>query len=836
MPMGWPTGRQSTPISTLHMDLDPLDSIFLLPSSSKAPADGAGKAHCDDLTTPTSQSLESEDLVMLDIFHAFDRNEQNLYEERSQPSRKAHQWWSGESDGPQSSPFPPAQSLALQQRIRSNAPSPSPTPSYFAAAKSQVQGFEAEANDDIDIDLNVQPQTFFVGVIDVSKVDLGVLSNRSMVYCLSGSNGVEPFNSERCPTIRGSMTQMAAETCPSAQGHAVDYSSVQETGLRDIVQQEPMVRAQQKVLSHQSEAQALSQISMRLSALLARRLQEDRSLLFDSLQLAASLAKKMTLAVKKARAAESIIWSVVLRTTSTHETLALQQQAEDAQQLTQEMMANQRHVHRQQQYLGAMVPQFSSSPQRTLPAQSAIYQPQAQRRNQTRVQHISQVQEALAHVYQATGHTQQALEKAVRTTGAQQKAQEFVAHRQAQHQHRLYNAQDQSHSQQQALQARCLSRPVAYPQQRQLQATVSTAQRAVRPGQLFTAQLCVNGHCCPYSDPRSRRTTPEAHQGADPFLRGGSSGDKRTPKSTAREFNEDVSEDVQPFSYTLDVVRASGSVRQSSNSLYHSEVATMGQQRGLTNTPSLQASTTSTIRRRDSIIDRLGESQLNNVVLRNGMDPHIMTREQKRELAQNDLNNWREEQRGRLRATPNPFAQPSSSSVISRQNDGQDHDIVGGHMNTAARTLVTSLEQTRIASAGEKLRTFDAEMAESTALVRGIYKRTQTQIQARLRQLAQVQQRGLLHEQISRRNALPSSPYPSIVGPTPYPSKAGPARRYVLANQEHLRTSQHDSPHIVVSRPSSRVSASHILFAEIVDEVTRDVLAPGPGRCGITGV
>lgn len=627
-----------------------------------------------------------------------------------------------------------------------------------------------------------------------------------MVSRLSDSNGVKSFNSERCPSIRDGMSQMAAETSASIQGHAVDYSSVQETGLRDTVQQEPMVRAQQRILTHQSEAQALSQISMRLCALLATRLEEDPSLLFDSLQLAASLAEKMTLAVKKARAAESIIWSLVPRTTSTHETQALQQQAEDAQQLTHEMMAKQRHIHRQRQYLGAVIPQSSSSPQCTLPAQSApVYQPQVQRQNQTRVQYISQahpvplegpigqVQEAFAHVRQATGHTQQ------------------------------------------ALQARCVSRPVAYPQQPQLQATAGPAQRAAMPGQLFTAQLCVGDHCCPYLDPHSRRKKPEAHQGPGPFLRGGSSGDIRTPKSTAREAN-DLSEDVQPFSYTLNVVRTSGSDRQFSDSVNNSAVATTGQQRSLNNTPSLQAGTTPRIRRRDSIIDRLGEAQLNNVVLRNSMDPHTMTREQKRELAQNDLNNWREEQRGRLRATPNPNAQPSSSSVISRQNDDQDHEIVVGHMNTAARTLETSLEQTRITSAGEKLRSSEANMAEQSALARERYKRTQAQIKAQLQQLAQLQQRGLLHQQIPRRNALPSSTYPSFVGPTPHPSKVGPAGTYVLANQEHLRPSQHDSPHVVVSRPSSRTSASRTLFAEIVDEVTGEVLAPGPGRCGITGV
>lgn len=868
-------GRQPIPVSTLHMDLHPLDSI-VLPLSSEAPADGAGKAQCEDLTTPTLQSLESEDLVMLDIFHVLDQNKQNLYEERSQPSREAHQWWSGESDGPPSSPYSPAQSLALQQRIRSNAPSPSPTPSNLAAAKSQVQGSKAEASDGMDADLNVQPQTYFVGMVNVSKIDLDVLRNRSMLSSLSISNGVKPFNSECCPNTRGSMSPMAAETSSSVQGHAVDYSGVQETGPRKTVQQELMARAQQQILSQQSEAQALSQISMRLSALLATRLQEDWSLLFDSFKLAASLAEKMTLAVEKARAAESIIWSLVPRTTSTHETLALQQQAEDAQQLIQEMMANQRHVHRQQQYLGAMVPQSSTSPQRTLPAQSAaVYRPQVQRQNQIRVQYISQaqpvplegpigqVQEALAHVYQATGHTQQACEKAVQTTGAQQEAQEIVAYRQAQPQHHLYNAQAQSRSQWQALQARYVSRPVAYPQQPQLQATASTPQRAVRPGQLFTAQLCVNDQCCLYSDTHSRRMTPQAHQGADPFLRGGSSGDKQIPKSTAREVNENFSEDVEPSSYTLDVIRASVPGMQSSNSLNNSEVATTGQQRGpgLINTSSLQASTTSTIRRRDSIIDRLGDSQLNNVVMRNGMDPHIMTREQKRELAQNDLNIWRQEQRGRLRATPNLTTQPSSSSVISRQNDGQNHDSVGGPMNTAARTLEKSLEQTRITSAGEKLKNSDAEMAESTRLARERYmraksqqqsldaemagqlglarerdKRKQAQLQAQVQALARLQQRGLFHQQISHRNALPSSPHQSYVGRTPYTSKVGPAGGYVVANQERSQTLYHDSAHVVFSRPSSLASASHALFAEIVDEVTREVLAPGPGRCGITGV
>lgn len=881
MPVGWPTGKHSAPISTLHMDQNPLDSIILLPTSSNAAIDGAAKAHWDDLTTPTLQPLESKDQVMLDILHPFGHNQQNLFEEKSQFSRQAHPLWPGESDGPPSSPRFPAQSLALQRRIRSNAPSPSPIPSNFAAATSQVHGCQAEVSHGIDIELDIQPQTFSVGVGDDSEEYLGSLSKSSIVPYPPGSNGLKPSSWERWPTIPDRMSQMAAETLTSVQGHAVVHPSVQETGLRDTVQSKLMARAQQKILSHQSEAQALSQISMRLSALLSTSLQLNRSLLFQSLQLASSLDERMTLAVNKARAAESIIWSLVQRAKSTHEIQALQQQAEDAQQLTQEMMAYQRHIHQLLGHLGAMLPQSPSSPQSTLPAPSAAaYRPQLQRQNRTRVQHISpaqpraearsvtldegpigQVQDASEHVHPATGYTQQPLEQAVQTTRAKQKAEEILAHRQARTRHLLYNAHEQIHSQQESSQSRCISRPVAYPKQPQFQAAASPPKRAVRPGQLLTAELCVHDHFLTYLDPYSRKMLFEVHQGADASLRGGSSGDKRVPKSTAREINETVPEDVPPFPYLLDVVRAPGSDRQPSTSLNNDVVATSRQQRSLANITSLHASTTSTNRRRDSIIERLGEAQLNTVVLRNGMNPQTVTQEQKRELAQIDLNNWREEQRGRLRRAPNPIAQPSSSSVTSGQNDGQYHDNIEGHMNTATRTSETPLGPNRITSAEQKLSSSDADVAESTvsarerqmhpqlqqrsldaaiaeesALARERHERRQAQIHAQLRALARLRQGGLFHQQIPRRNDLPGFSHPSYAGPIPYPGNGGLAVGHVLANQELSRTSYHASPHIVFSRPSSRASTSHRLFAEIVDEVTREVLAPGPGRCGITGV
>lgn len=747
----------------------------------------------------------------------------------------ACQWWSGESDDPSSPPCSPrtAQSPALQQKIRSNAPSPSPIPSIHAAAAaaSQVHSFKAEASDDMDMDMSFQPQAFVVGVVDVSEADISISSGCSNFPYLSNSHGRNLSNSDLCSTFRGSMSQMAAETVPPFQRHTVNNLSLQVTGSWDTVQQEPKARAQQKILSLQSEAQALLQMAMKFSKLSETRLEDDQSLLFDSVQLAASLAEKMTLAVNKARAAESIIWSLVSLTTSTHETQGLQQQAEDAQQLSQEMLENQRHIHRQRQHLGAMVPQSSSTPQRTLPAQiAAAVRPQVQRQNQIRLQPVARIQpisidpgqEAFMQVHSATKHGPQSLGQATQTRGPQQQSQAKYFSQRSTPWHHSDSTDGQPHSQQRFLQTWYGSQPVVYPQQPRPEAMSSPPQRAAVSGKLLTAQVCLSDCRCPYPGPHPARGQAEAHQGAAPFLRGGYSGDDGIPSPAARKVNENGSEDIQRFTNVAGSVHASRSERQASSSVNSSTAVAAEHQRTLANAPSLQATPSSPSRRRDSIIERLSEAELNVVVLRNGMDAHTLTQEEKRELAQNDLNNWREQQRGRLRATSHPNALPSSSSVNARQNDDQNSDPGRAHKDPGVGTMETSPEQTRINTPGTDFRNAHAGEVKRPTFAQ------EQQILAQARQQSinsRVQQ--LLRHQISRHNTQLSSLRQTFVG-----SAGG----NVPGHQEHTQTPQHDSPHIMALRPHSRASASHTNFAEIVDEVTREVLAPGPGRCGITGV
>lgn len=815
------------------MDLD-LSGCILFPISSDAPADGEGKAQSKDCTMPALQSLESEDLAMLDVLHVFGRNGQDIYERRSHSVTKACQWWSAESDDPSSPTCSPktVQILALQQRIRSNAPSPSPIPSILAtAAASQVHSFQAEASDKMDIDTCFQPQNFFVGVADVSEVDLCLSSDCSSFPYLSSSNGANLYRSDHCSTFQGSMSQRAAETLSSDQRHTATNLSSQEPGSRDTVQQRQMARAQQEILSLQSEAQAFSQMAMRFHGLLGTRLQDDQAMLFDSLKLAASLAEKMALAVNKARAAESIIWSLVSLTTSMHEAQALQQQAEDAQQLSQEMLGHQRHIHKQGQHLGAMVPPSSSTPQHSLPAQpAAAVRPQVQMQDQTRVQPMAKVQplpidqgqETFIQVHRATEHRPQAIGQASRTKGPQQQSQAKHVARRNSPWHHFHNTEEQAHSQQRFLQTLYGLRPVVYSGQPRPQAISSPTQRAVVSGQLFTAQKGVSDYYCPYLRPHPSKGEPEAHREAIPFLRGGSSGDGEISRSAAREIDEDGSDDIQRSPNVAGSVHASRPEGQSSNSVNSSTVFAAVHQRTFANAPSLQTTTPSIRCRRDSIIERLRESELDVIVLRNGMDTQKMTQEEKRELAQNDLDNWREQQRGRLHATLHPTAQPSSSSVDARQTDTRGSDPGGIKTDPAAGRLERSLEQTRLVAAGT-----EAESGDAGAVKRAIHAQEQHMLAQARRRDVDAQMQRLLHHPDSRHITQLSGPVPTF---------AVPAVGHGPGHQIYRQPPQHDSQHMMALRPHSRANASRTNFAEIVDEVTREVLAPGPGRCGITGV
>lgn len=72
----------------MDMDLDPLDSVVLVPTNSLAPATSTGYRYYDGPIS-TRITPEQEDLIMLDVLPVFDRSHQGLNESDVEPANTA---------------------------------------------------------------------------------------------------------------------------------------------------------------------------------------------------------------------------------------------------------------------------------------------------------------------------------------------------------------------------------------------------------------------------------------------------------------------------------------------------------------------------------------------------------------------------------------------------------------------------------------------------------------------------------------------------------------------------------------------------------------------------
>lgn len=320
-----------------------------------------------------------------------------------------------------------------------------------------------------------------------------------------------------------------------------------------------------------------------------------------------------------------------------------------------------------------------------------------------------------------------------------------------------------------------VSQLIAHPHYPGQKATPGPTQRAVISGQLFATQLGHNVRFCPstYSPPVKKDV--ETHKETDTSLRGGSSGHNRALQFPRDVLNNNGPQDVQ---HSLNGTGSDSTLRSASQSQQthsSSAIATIQQQRTLVSAPNSDSIVSSTPRRLDPIVEGLDEAALNEVLLKDGINPETKTLQEKKELAQNNLDRWREEQRRRLRAPSHPIAQSSQHSELRRRSAAQNQ----------------------------------YSPSNSTGLAAG----TPNQIMERLRVI-----------NLARDKSRPS--FPRV------------AAQNKLAPQENGRQSlQHGrSHHGAGSHLASQTSFSYSLFEEITDEVTGKILAPGPGRCGIVRI
>ncbi|KAJ4387854.1 hypothetical protein N0V93_008457 [Gnomoniopsis smithogilvyi] len=896
------------------MGLAALDSDILLPISSTPPGNCAEADQSDELSALTTiKSKEVDDVIMLDIPSAFDHKDQGLYEGNMNAANPARDCRSDHFHGSSSShgPFNKMETLALQQRVESDAFSRPATPVILGTGADPVKGFHAESDVGMDVDKRAQPQPFIVGMVSIPEVDLNFCDFPPTEPYLFGPDGVSTFNSIRCLPFRNDILPIVDKS-PSVRVFLADISRVEQTEQQDTVHREQMAPTQQRVLSLQSQAQIDLQDAKDSSRALTRMLQEDQSQPADQLETSAQICEMITRAVRKAKAAEIYVRSGLQRATSSQEAQALERQAEDAKQLVQEMAALLQRNHQRHQQIWTRATQQSPVPQQIPPVQPQMLQqnrepvqlmaqahsteqlqpialapPTAQVQDSTKIHDaIRQVQQALATADQTVWGYQQSWAQIGAQIAAQQHAtvQQGQAQQEAYPQQHLYHSQQHGHAQQQVRQAQQAQesghapQPFTRPQHPQEQATSGLDQHPVVTGQLFAAQLRHDDR--PRPSTRSPRVEQEveALQETDSCLRGGCSGHDRDAVSN------DNSQDVQQSQDAAESDSPPMSARQFQRVVGNSAAASV-HQRTLISAPSPPTTVPSTPRRLDPKVEGMDDANLDAVVLEKGMKSDTMTREEKMELAQDDLDMWREEQRRRLRATLHPSPPTTVPSTPRRLDtkveamDDANLDAVvlekGMKSDTMTREEKMELAQDDLdmwrteqrrrlratlhpdaqsdpASVLQRQLTLSNKPCSSKKVGLSAWTQYEKNEQARLMKSRvesgrnesrypspvmhtrkgsapqavqkQSKQHGHSHcrtSQVSAQSDFSKLPAAGLLKG----ASRGPQEKHGR-NQQHYR-SYHGS-HLGPEANSSRSP-----FAEIVDETTKEVLAPGPGRCGI---
>ncbi|KAJ4422613.1 hypothetical protein N0V82_002732 [Gnomoniopsis sp. IMI 355080] len=810
MPETWPTNGQPTPINIvqLDMDLDMLNSAFLLHTSSGA-VEKPAEYRCDDYAALPTKSEELEDLSMLDLPPGFGQNEQGHYESSLGTVKTAHAYWCGQFHGPSFTHdfLNKVESLALQQRIRSNAPSPPTSPNTPGVVASQAKGFQAESDDAMDMEECVEAQAFFTGMVKISKVDLDCCDDPFTDSYPFGADGVFPFNLLHCSPVRNYTSPIVDKAPSSIQVHMADISRTQQTRPQDIMQQEPMAHMQQRVVNLQTLARNSASSALELSATSASLLQNRPFPVVNPTLVAARIDERMGRALMDARAAEDVLRLRVPFAASQDEAHTMEQQAEDAQRLVQELVTlNHDLLQQLMQQTGAIVTWPAPVSQSMLTMQHAApAQPQMIRQDQISVQPmaqaqpmslagpINQIQQALAQTHQSLRQMHQALEEADQSVWAQQQAwanfapqpqglwhqgprqpqaqaqqhlqktqqqvyleqqayaqqqtcpqqqtypqQQAYPRQQIHPQQRAYS-QQQAHPQQQAAQqqarpARHAPQPVGHPQQPHHQATPGPTQRAAVFGQLLPVKLGHEDHSHSSTSFPTIKQEAESHQDNDSFLRGGSSRWNRALKYPRDEVNGDGSQDVQRSPNPAESDKMAG----------------------------------------------------------------FLTLEEKQQVAQNDLDRWRNSQRRRLHASLPPSAQPSSSSVAHRQINARNEQMSSNDMGLVAGTLLQKPVRTE----------WPRGRSNGLAPRRAKPKSSTPQEE---------------HMQSLQRS------HPNTTPPPPSSSSSSVLSARLKRRREQLGQIQREE-----SSPPDSQATPPSPFAELIDEATREVLAPGPGRCGIS--
>lgn len=800
------------------MDLDPLGSALLLPSISTAAAASAEEENHDDLILPTIMSETSEDTSMLDSLFAFDQNYQSSRHMRMDSPSSAHHLWSGQFDC--SSPPYSAETLhrALQQSFPANAHSPPATSNTPSSGASQTQCLKPEFDgDDMDLDNCNEDKVLFVGVVNIPEVNL--------TLCDYSATDSHVFG--HVPSVVKDVAQTFRETPSSIQVHMVNIKSEPETAQQENVQrhnleQQAMAHVQQKILSLQSTAQERFHDAQGRWKQLERVIQTGQSERPHVLQQTHEMIRILAQAVQPSRAAEDIVRSHLPCATSHLEAQALQQQSEDARRLSEKMVAIQQQVIRLGACLSARLARSTSythARQSSKRAQRQILQQdQAPRQPMKQLppawppqQPLSQIPAAAqVNFEQVMTQTQQAL-------GQQAPTQQALNQSQA-------CSQQHAYAQQQALQARPSLQFTANPQRPRHQAMSPPIPQTTVSGQLFPVQARPNGHLHPSA------LGFAAHQDGSHSLRGGSSGDKKNSEFLRKVLNDDGTEDLQLSPSASRSERILGLPSRFQRNSNTGTAPTASQER--TRVPTRLPNTTapSAPRRIDPAVERMDEAALDSLVSNLGMDPDTVTREEKLELAQNDLDWWRSEQHSRIRAALHHNTQPSSPSAA--RSIGALNATPLSTINDYTEKIPSGLPHARVSEfrrqeQGEpRLQQhgrFDRKASHFDNLPRLSSRLPSGKVDGPTRdECGRWKHHSRSHDRDSRLDLRPGS------SPFPYAQFAGRSNDAWQEERGRVQGHFHRS-----SAPPESLPDHSANFAEIVDEKTREVLAPGPGRCGI---
>lgn len=817
MPTIWSPARQSDIIDNMDMDPDPLNSAVLRPLRSKASAASAQEKYYHNRITSTIKPEQSRNLISPDDVTAFNQSHRSLYERNMDATNTTPTLFSGQIESLASllSHSNDPQSTALHRRTIVDAPAPRKSQPNSSSGAIKAKMFQTESEDDTSVNGIVQPQTFTVGRVKVPEIELDPYDDLSRLSDPFGIGGMFPFNSEPGSSVVKNISQMIA-SASSFEVHMVDIPHGLEAEQQDAVQQQSNTQTQQQILSLQSQAREISQSAMPQSAQLARALQTDPPQVNHLLRQVHELIRMMHQAVEQSRAAETIIQSQKLRATSELEVQALVRQAVDAQQFSHDMLANLRQTLQQGQQIIAMRAQSTLDHGRTSSMQSTeharqdegLMQPMTQSQPPAPPQQLVRlpviegllratpmppqapmvevneavrfVQQAMGQVQAVTGqlqdvrhqalspgerpmrahheaHVQNCLQhEALSQRGqAQQQAysqQRFQQHSYSQQQASFVAAGRQVFAQRQAWQIGYAPTPAPSPQQPRLQVMHPHQQPGVF-AQLCPVQARHNSYIHPFPRPApvAHRRYANHHE-PDYSLLGGFSRTLQEPTFQQDAVNNDNTEDPQNHGNVPGSQRTPKPKFQSGSSVSTSAIATPIQQPRRANIRFPRSTAPVTAHSLDPVVKGLDGASLDRIVLRNGLNPEKLTREEKLEQAQMDFDRWREEF-GRLRRRSQSSPEPNPNSTAARAAGLLDErwDSIG--RAPAALTLDRRLKQAGISF--EQFR-------------------------------RRVQQHGVSHRRVSYLNPQPSS--------SRYP------------------------------------------FAEIVDRDTGEVLAPGPGRCGIVRV